>query len=44
MSDTAESSYRAAGNGRRLRTFRPTSLGPNASLLGLRIEGFYEWA
>jgi len=35
MSDIAESSYRAAGNGRRLRTFRPTSLGPNASLLGL---------
>lgn len=35
MSDTAESSYRAAGNGRRLRTFRPSSLGPNAALMGL---------
>jgi len=35
MSDIAESSYRAADNGRRLRAFRPTSLGPNASLLGL---------
>lgn len=35
MSDAAEGTYRAAGNGRRLRMFRPMSLGPNAALLGL---------
>lgn len=35
MSEAAEGSYRAAGNGRRLRTFRPISLGPNGALLGL---------
>lgn len=35
MSDAAESSYRAAGNGRRLRMFRPMSVGPNAALLGM---------
>lgn len=35
MSDVDESTYRAAGTGRRLRMFRPASLGPNAALLSL---------